>query len=87
MIKSCPKRKVMELSQLIKVHIKAHFTLGVKGQKNLGPTLSIFGLLFGPKLLINARTLVPRVANWPPKFDGLFSSLGAKFKVIKFSIY
>jgi hypothetical protein len=28
-----------------------------QGQKNLGPTLSIFGLLFGPKLLISVRTL------------------------------
>jgi len=48
-----------------------------QGQKNLGPTLSIFGLRIGPKLLINARTLTPGVANWPPKFDGmLFSALG-----------
>ncbi len=52
--------------------------------------MSIFGLLFGPKLLISARNLMsryyqmmqhwpqlPRVANWPPKFDGiLFPSLG-----------
>jgi hypothetical protein len=38
---------------------KAHFRLvGVRAEKNLGPTLSIFGLLFGPKLLINARTLM-----------------------------
>jgi hypothetical protein len=45
--------------------------------KNLGPTLSIFGLQTGPKLLIKAGTLVPKVANWPPKFDGiLFSALG-----------
>jgi hypothetical protein len=29
-----------------------------QGWKNLGPTLSILGLLFGPKLLINARTLI-----------------------------
>jgi hypothetical protein len=29
-----------------------------KGQKNLGPTLSIFGLQIGPKLPINARTLM-----------------------------
>ncbi len=28
-----------------------------QGPNNLGPTLNIFGLLFGPKLLINARTL------------------------------
>jgi hypothetical protein len=42
----------------------------------LGPTLSNFGLQIGPKLLINARTLTPGVANWPPKFDGiLFSAL------------
>jgi hypothetical protein len=31
--------------------------LCLSGQKNLGPTLSIFGLQIGPKLLINARTL------------------------------
>jgi hypothetical protein len=29
-----------------------------QGQKDLGPTLSIFGLQIGPKLLINARTLM-----------------------------
>jgi hypothetical protein len=28
-----------------------------QGWKNLRPTLSMFGLLFGPKLRINARTL------------------------------
>jgi hypothetical protein len=60
-----------------------------QNRKNLGPTLSICGLLFGPKLLINAwtfgvgilinaETLTPRFANWPPKFDGiLFSALGS----------
>jgi len=43
----------------------------------LGPTLSILGLRIGPKLLINATTLTPAVANWPHKFDGiLFSALG-----------
>jgi hypothetical protein len=31
-----------------------------QGKKNLGPTLSIFGLQIGPKLLINARTLMSR---------------------------
>jgi len=52
------------------------------------PTLSFVGLLFGPKLVINARTLTfriltnagtlaPRVANWLPKFNGiLFLALG-----------
>jgi hypothetical protein len=45
--------------------------------KNLGPTLSIFGLWISPNLLINARTFTPWVANWPPKFDGVcFSTLG-----------
>jgi hypothetical protein len=29
-----------------------------QGQKNLGPTLSIFGLQIGAKLLINARKLI-----------------------------
>jgi len=33
--------------------------------------LSTFGLQIGLKLLINARTLAPSVANWPPKFDGI----------------
>jgi hypothetical protein len=29
------------------------------------------------RILINAGTLAPTVANWPPKFDGiLFSALG-----------
>jgi hypothetical protein len=39
---------------------KARFRLGVRAKKNLGPTLSNFGLLFGHKLLINARTLTSR---------------------------
>ncbi len=56
-------------------------TLGVRAEKTLGPFLSILGLLFGPQLLINARTLTrilinagtsaPRVANWVPKFLGI----------------
>jgi hypothetical protein len=47
------------------------------GQKNLGPTLSILGSQIDPKLLINAGTLAPRVANRSPKFDGvLFSAVG-----------
>jgi hypothetical protein len=39
--------------------------------KNLRPTLKNFGLLFGPKLLINAEALAQRVANWLPKFIGI----------------
>ncbi len=53
------------------------------GWKNLRQPASIFGLLFGPKLLINAKILInaetsdPRVANWPPKFNGIhFPALG-----------
>jgi hypothetical protein len=46
-------------------------------RKNLGPTLSIFGLMFSPELLINALTLAKRVGDWLPKFeDILFSALG-----------
>jgi hypothetical protein len=37
---------------------KGRFATRSQGWKNLGPTLSIFGLLFGPQLLINARTLM-----------------------------
>ncbi len=37
---------------------KACFTLGIRVEKSWGPTLSIFGLLFGPKLLVNAKTLM-----------------------------
>jgi hypothetical protein len=38
--------------------------------------LNIFGLLFGPKLLVNAGTLAPRVANWLLKLDAIiFSAL------------
>jgi hypothetical protein len=48
----------------------------------MGPTLSIFELQIGLKLLlkcenidvrilIDAGTLAPRVANWPLKFDGI----------------
>jgi hypothetical protein len=51
--------------------------LGPLYTRSQGSPLSIFGLQIGPKLLINAGTLAPRVANWPPKFDGiLFSALG-----------
>jgi hypothetical protein len=39
---------------------KARLTLRVRAEINLGPTLSIFGLLFGLKLRINARTLTSR---------------------------
>ncbi len=38
--------------------VRPAFTLGVRAKKNKGPTLCIFGLWFGPKLLINARTLM-----------------------------
>jgi hypothetical protein len=44
------------------------------GWKNLGP--SIFGLLFGLKLLLSAGTLAPRFANWLLKLDDiLFQAL------------
>ncbi len=40
-----------------------------QGRKNLGPTLSIFGLLFGAKLLLNVRTLrsgyQQMLEHWP----------------------
>jgi hypothetical protein len=57
---------------------KAHFYTRSQGWKNLRPTLSTFGLLFGPTLLINAGTLALRVADWLHKFpDGiLFPALG-----------
>jgi hypothetical protein len=36
-----------------------------KGWKNLGANIGSFlGLLFGPELLINARTLAPRFATF-----------------------
>jgi hypothetical protein len=46
-------------------------------------------LLFGPKLLINAGTLSPRVANWLPNFDGILFNFQpwGQYKAIKFSIY
>ncbi len=48
-----------------------------QGWKNLGPSLSIFGLLFGLKLLLSAGTLAPRFANGLLKFDdNLFQALG-----------
>jgi len=72
----------------------AHITLGVRAQKNLGPNLSIFGCLFGIKLLINATTfdvgillnagtLAPSIANWLPKFDGIlfFQPIGGHLLV------
>ncbi len=66
----------------------ARFTLGARAGKNLGPTLSIFVLMFGPKLLISAGTLAPRVANWFPKLDGiLFFQPWGQYKAIKFRIY
>jgi hypothetical protein len=39
------------------IHLGLLYTRS-QGQKNLGPTLSIFGLQIGPKLLMNARTLL-----------------------------
>jgi hypothetical protein len=57
--------------------IKARFTLGVRAQIFWGPTLSIFGFLFATSLLINARTLAPKVTNCVPECYGiLFFSLG-----------
>jgi len=53
----------------------------------LGPNLNTFGLQIGPKLLINVRTLAPRVANRPPKFDGILLLAWGHFKAIKFNIY
>jgi hypothetical protein len=50
---------------------------------NFGGKLSfILSFLFLERLhcwiLMNAETLAPMVANWPPKFDGIrFSSHGA----------
>ncbi len=77
------------LSIWVEVLYLAHITLGVMAEKNLGPNLSIFGSLFGIKLLINARkfdvtilinagTLAPSIANWLPKFDGIlfFNQIG-----------
>jgi len=58
---------------------KARFTLGVKANKNLGPTLSILGLQIGPKGCTSASQ----------KFDGiLFFSLGANTsKALKVSAF
>ncbi len=64
----------------------AHFTLGVRAKKKLGANFEHFWLVVWPqvtnkcenidvKILINAGTLAPRVANWPPKFDGIFFSI------------
>jgi hypothetical protein len=39
------------------------------------------------RILINAGTLAPRVANWPPKFDGILFQPWGQYKAIKFSIY
>jgi len=60
----------------------------------LGPTLSIFGFLSGPKLLINATTLTTRVANWRRDIKGAnilvdnggrikLADFGASKKVVK----
>jgi hypothetical protein len=61
--KKSPKEKSDGVSQHIKAHIKACFTLG------LGANFEHFWLVVWPQ----------GFANWPPKFDGIFSSsLGAK---------
>jgi hypothetical protein len=54
---------------------EAHFTLGVRAEKNLGPTFNHFLLVFWPqvlicknidvRILINTGTLAPRVAKLP----------------------
>jgi hypothetical protein len=36
---------------------KAHFTLGIRAEKTWGQLWTICGLLFGPKLLINAKNI------------------------------
>ncbi len=59
----------------------------------MGPTLSIFAFLSGPKLLINA-TMATRVANWYPDIKGAnilvdnrgcikLADFGASKKVVK----
>jgi hypothetical protein len=60
----------------------------------LGPTLSIYGFLSGPKLLIIATTLATRVANWHRDIKGAnilidnggcikLADFGASKKVVK----
>jgi hypothetical protein len=45
--------------------------------KKLWANFEHFWLVVCTKLLTNAGTLAPRVANWPPIFDGiLFPALG-----------
>jgi hypothetical protein len=61
--------------------------LGPLYTRSQGPTLSIFGLQIGPKLLINAGTLAPRVLNWPPKLMVSFFQPWGQYEAIKFSIY
>ncbi len=95
-MRKCIKKRLFEVKWcefLLIITIRPTFTLGVRTKKNLGPTLSIFlACCLAPKLLINARnfdvrilinnaeTMVPRVANWSPKFDGIlfFFSLGGQ---------
>jgi hypothetical protein len=47
-----------------------------QGWENLGPTLSIFGLLFGPKLLINAVRILINAGTLAPKSCKLTFQIG-----------
>jgi hypothetical protein len=66
----------------------ARFTLGVRDQKTCGQLWAFLACCWSQvtnkcynidvRILINAGTWAPRVANWVPKFDGiLFSALGS----------
>jgi hypothetical protein len=69
-----------------------------QGRTNLWPTLSIFGFLFGPKLLINAKTLMSGYYNkcwnigpkglqigFPNSMVSFFQPWG-QYNAIKFSL-
>jgi hypothetical protein len=79
-----------------KMDSNARFTLGVRAKKNLGPTLSIFGLQIDPqvtnkcynidvRILINAGILAPRIANCLLfSLFNIFPNWPPKFDVILF---
>jgi hypothetical protein len=62
---------------LQKGQIKARFTLGVRAKKNLGPTLSSFGLQIGLPNLMIAYPFFSLWANTRPKCSAFISNLGA----------
>ncbi len=58
--KKSPKEKSDGVSQLIKAHIKAHFTLGIGAKKKLGANFEHFGLVVWPQVTNKCWNIGPK---------------------------